>query len=91
MTAAFVAVAAIVGLLPLVSDLLWGPEIVHPPPSQSERLIGGIRDLLFCTALVLAFFMWLQRRVVALVLCVICIAIAGLTLLSPLLTIGRYL
>lgn len=88
--ALFVAAAAVVGLLPDIADLLWG-QIVHPPPSQSERVIGGMRDVLFCSSLVLAYLMWLQRRTVTVILCLTCIAIAGLTLLSPLLTVGRYL
>jgi hypothetical protein len=91
LTALFVAVAAVVGLLPLVADLLWGPVIAHPFPSQSERVLGGIRDLLFCSSLLLAYFMWLQRRAVAVPLSLTAMAIAGLTALSPLLNIGRYL
>ena len=91
LTALFVAAAAIVGLLPLVADLLWGPVIAHPFPSQSERVLAGIRDLLFCSSLLLAFFMWLQRPVVAVPLSVAAVAIAGLTVLSPLLNVGRYM
>src|SRR5688572_1131180 len=90
LVAFFVASAAVVGLLPFVSDLLW-VHFAHPPPSQSERVIGGIRDVLFWGSLLLAYLMWLQRRWVGIVLCLTSIAIAGLTLLSPLLTTGRYL
>ena len=90
LVAFFVAVSAVAGLLPLVSDLLW-VHFVHPPPSQSERVLGGIRDLLFCTSLLLAYFMWLQRRAVVIPLSLVAMAIAGLTVLSPLLNIGRYL
>lgn len=91
LAAAFVAITALIGLLPVIGELVFGPVMAHPPPSQSERVVGGIRDLLFCSSLMLAYFMWLQRRRVTVLLCVTCIAIAGLTLLSPLLTIGRYL
>ena len=90
LVALFVALSAVIALLPLVSDLLW-VHFVHPPPSQSERVLGGICDLLFCTSLLLAYFMWLQRRAVIIPLGLVAMAIAGLRLLSPLLNIGRYL
>src|SRR3954454_22760934 len=89
--AAFVAAAAVAGLLPLFGDLLWHPAIRHSPLSQPERTLGGIRDLLFCGALQLAYFMWLQRRTVTFILCLTCIAIGGLTLLLPLLAKGTHL
>jgi hypothetical protein len=91
LAALFVAVAAIVGLLPLVADLLWGPVIAHPFPSQSERVLGGIRDFLLCSSLLLAYLMWLQRRAVAVPLSLAAMGIAGLTVLSPLLNLGRYM
>ena len=89
--ALFVASAAIVGLLPLLADLLWGPEIAHPPPSQAERLVAALRELLFCITVLFAYLMWLQHRSALLVLRFTCFAIAGLTLLSPYLSRVRYL
>src|SRR4051812_5983099 len=90
LVAFFVTLSAMVGLLPFVSDLLW-VHFVHPPPSQSERVLGGICDVLFCTSLLLAYFMWLQHRAVVIPLTLVTMATAGLRLLSPLLNIGRYL
>ncbi len=90
LVAAFTAIAAIVGLLFPIADLLW-PVIAHPSPSYAERVLGGIRDLLFCSALLLAYFLWLHRRTAAVALCFISIAIAVQTLLLPLASRVRYL
>lgn len=81
--AAFLAASAVVGLLPRIGDLLFGPAIFHPVPSATERALDGARDLLLCASLALAFLLWLHRRRVRYILFATCFAIGLIALVLP--------